>query len=234
MFLQLSVAEETMSPNLLKELSQTTEKVAFLTFDDGPSPDVTPKILDILDEENVKATFFVIGEKVEKHPEIVKDAYYRGHYLANHTYHHNNALLYRNEESFQKELGLTEEAIRKAIGQESYTSHLFRFPNGYQTHIYESEKHKLLPLLTQKGFAYIDWNALNNDSIQKYTAYELLQNLKKTCRNKNVLVILMHDTKDVSDSSTCLAASIQYLKSQGYVFRSLEEILPDDALLEDE
>ena len=103
-----SVIKEVSSPNLFTSLSQTSQKTAYLTFDDGPSPNITTKILDILDEENVKATFFVIGKKVEEHPEIVKDAYYRGHYIANHTYSHQNVLLYQSKESFLQEIKKTE------------------------------------------------------------------------------------------------------------------------------
>jgi len=65
-----------------------------LTFDDGPTTSVTPKILDILKEENVKATFFVIGKSAEEHPEIVKRAYDEGHYIANHGYSHNYKSIY--------------------------------------------------------------------------------------------------------------------------------------------
>ena len=212
------------STNLLLSLPKNPEKLAYLTFDDGPSKNVTPKILDILDEENVKATFFVIGKKVEEHPEIVKEAFYRGHYIANHTYSHDNHLLYQSEDSFLQELQKTEEAIRKAIGQEDYTSHLFRFPNGYCSHNCKIQKQKMISVLEKLNFSYLDWNALNNDSIQKQTPYELLQNLKKTIKDKNTIVILMHDTKDVSDSSTVLKDSIQYLKKQGYEFRCLEDL----------
>ena len=209
--------------NLLTTLTMNHSKIAYLTFDDGPSPNITPKILDILDEENVKATFFVIGKKVEEHSEIVKDAYYRGHYIANHTYSHDNHLLYQNADSFLKELQKTEEAIRKAIGQDNFTSHLFRFPNGYMSPIYKTQKEKMLPILESLDFCYLDWNALNNDSMKEYSSQELLHNLKQTIKDKSTLVILMHDTNDVSDSSTALKASIQYLKSQGYLFDSLEK-----------
>ena len=70
------------------------------------------------------------------------------------------------------------------------------------------------------NYAYIDWNCLNNDSIKKYTSSELLNNLKKSSKNKDTLVILMHDTKDVSNSSLALEDSIEYLKGQGYSFRN--------------
>lgn len=81
--------------NKIEHLMEGKEKICYLTFDDGPNPAITPKVLDILKEENVKATFFVIGKLVDSHPEIVKRAYEEGHYIANHGYSHNNSILYR-------------------------------------------------------------------------------------------------------------------------------------------
>lgn len=67
-------------------------------------------------------------------------------------------------------------------------------------------------------YYYVDWNALNNDSMQKYSFSELLQNLKNSCKGKNTLIVLMHDTIDVSKSYTALQESIQFLKQEGYSF----------------
>ena len=74
------------------------------------------------------------------------------------------------------------------------------------------------------NYTYIDWNCLNNDSMKKYSKQQLLENLKKSTKNKNTLVILMHDTKDVSNSSEALKESIQYLKSEGYEFKNFYNI----------
>ena len=206
--------------NKIKELCNRKEKVAYLTFDDGPTKTITPKVLDILKEENVKATFFVIGKSVENYPEIVKRAYEEGHYIANHGYTHNNENLYKSEESFISEIKKTDEAIGKAIGIENYSSRIFRFPNGFMSPSYKSKKNKMAKVLTEIGYTYIDWNSLNNDSIKKYTKNQLIKNLKKSSKEKDTLVILMHDTKDVSNSSEALKESIEYLKSEGYTFEN--------------
>ena len=110
--------------NTIVEL-YSNEKIAFLTFDDGPNILVTPKVLDILKEENVKASFFVIGKCVDSHPEITKRAYDEGHYIANHGYSHNNNLLYKSSDSFLTEVKKTDLAIGNAIGVPDYCSHLF-------------------------------------------------------------------------------------------------------------
>lgn len=230
----LSLATEfhnanTASDNFMENVSNLIkgkEKIAYLTFDDGPSL-VTPKILDILNKENVKASFFVIGKSVEAHPEIVKRAYDEGHYIANHTYSHNNSILYKSSESFLNEIKKTDIAIGKAIGVDGYSSSIFRFPNGFMSPQYKAKKKEMAKLLSQMNYAYIDWNCLNNDSIKKYTSSQLLNNLKKSSKNKNTLVILMHDTKDVSNSSLALEDSIEYLKSEGYSFSNFYSVVND-------
>ena len=85
---------------------------------------------------------------------------------------------------------------------------------------YKSEKGKSLLLLSKMDYTYIDWNSLNNDSIKKYSSTQLFANLKDSIKNKKTLVILMHDTKDVSNSSLVLKDSIEYLKSLGYKFKN--------------
>ena len=109
--------------NKITNLPKAKEKVAYLTFDDGPSPNVTPKVLDILKEENVKASFFVIGKYVDSYPEITRRTYEEGHFIANHSYDHDNKILYKSESSFIDEIKKTDLAISNAIGVEGYSSH---------------------------------------------------------------------------------------------------------------
>lgn len=209
----------------VKELAKGDEKIAYLTFDDGPTISVTPKILDILKEEDIKATFFVIGKYVETHPDIVKRAYDEGHYIANHGYDHNNSNLYKSSESFIEEVKKTDLAIGNAIGIENYCAKVFRFPNGYMSSNNKAKKKEAVALLEEMNYTYIDWNCLNNDSVKKYTNAQLLNNLKKSSKNKNTLVVLMHDTKDVNDSSKVLKDSIDYLRAQGYKFQNFYDLL---------
>lgn len=109
-----SVLEESVKEKIAT-LTKEEEKIAYLTFDDGPTLKATGKILDILKEENVKATFFVVGKHVKEHPQLVKRAYDEGHYLANHGYHHDNKKLYQSNESFLNEIKNTDIEIGKAI-----------------------------------------------------------------------------------------------------------------------
>ena len=208
----------------IENLINGEEKIAYLTFDDGPSKNITPKILDILKEENIKASFFVIGKKVKESPEIVRREYEEGHYIANHTYNHNNEILYKSIDNFKNEIINTDKAIGEAIGIEDYCSHIFRFPNGFMSPMYKEKKKICVKYLREVDYAYIDWNCLNNDSMKKYNDNQLMNNLKASAKNKKSLVILMHDTKDVSDSSLVLKESIDYLKQEGYIFKNFYDI----------
>lgn len=205
-------------------LTKGTEKFAYLTFDDGPTIQSTPKVLDTLKSENVKASFFVIGKYVAKHPELVKRAYEEGHYIANHGYDHNNNNLYASDNSFISEVTNTDIEIGKAIGIYDYCSHIFRFPNGYMSPMNKSQKKRCVKLLRDMDYTYIDWNCLNNDSVKKYSSEQLLNNLKSSAKGKGTLVILMHDTTDVSNSSLVLKDSIIYLKEQGYEFKNFYDL----------
>lgn len=202
----------------LNDIEKSKTKKAYLTFDDGPTTKATAKILDILKEEDVKATFFVVGKHVKEHPELVKREYEEGHYIANHGYNHNNKILYRDMDSFKNEIVATDSEISKAIGVDNYCSHIFRFPNGYMSHIYTSQKKDALKVLSSLNYVYVDWNCLNRDSEKKYSNFQLLNNLKKTAKNKGTLIILMHDTADVNKTYNVLKDSISYLRTQGYEF----------------
>lgn len=206
-------------------LINNNEKIAYLTFDDGPTLKATSKILDILKSLNIKATFFVVGKNVKEHPELVKRAYEEGHYIANHGYSHNNSTLYKNSKNFIEEIQKTDIEIGNAIGIPDYCSHVFRFPNGYISSIYKKEKKQALQLLSEINYTYIDWNCLNNDSYKKYSNSQLINNLKNSSTNKGTLVILMHDTSDVNNTPEILEESINYLKDKGYIFKNFYEII---------
>ncbi len=207
----------------ITSIYEQKEKIAYLTFDDGPTNRCTPDILDILKENHITATFFVIGQRVEQNPELVKRAYKEGHFIANHTYSHQDQKLYQNRESFLEEILKTDKAISNAIGIENYHSHLFRFPCGSMVNY--SVKKKYISYLEEIDYTYLDWNCLNNDGVQKASSTTLLQYLKDTSRNKNTLVVLMHDSGDLNLTQNVLQSSIDYLKSEGYRFKSMKDFI---------
>lgn len=115
----------------LENIYHSDTKRVFLTFDDGPSETVTPVVLDTLKKENIKATFFLLGSRVELNPELVKREYNEGHYLASHGYSHVYSQIYASPQSVIDEYNRSVTAIRNAIGEQQYNPHLFRFPGGY-------------------------------------------------------------------------------------------------------
>lgn len=205
-------------------VSNDTEKIAFLTFDDGPSANVTPQILDVLRQEEVKATFFVLGSRVELYPELLKQEYEEGHYIANHGYSHVYTSIYASPESVLEEYAMTEIRIKEALG-ESYTSHLFRFPGGSEGGKYAKVKNQAKILLEENHIAHINWNALNNDSVGKPTKESLVRDLKQTTKGKNKIVILMHDAGTKQMTADTLPEIIHYLKEEGYSFQNFYDIM---------
>ena len=201
-----------------------TEKIAYLTFDDGPSQNVTPQILDILKSEEVKATFFVLGSRAELYPELVKQEYEEGHYIANHGYSHVYTSIYSSAQAVLDEYNNTEQKIKEAIGEE-YSSHLFRFPGGSEGGRYSKVKNEAKILLEQNNIGYVNWNSLTNDSVGKPSNESLVRDLKSTSNGKNKIVILMHDTGAKQMTADTLTEIIHYLKEQGYCFKNFYDIM---------
>ena len=155
------------------------EKRAFLTFDDGPSASVTPLILEVLKQNNIKATFFMLGSKVDANPEIAKRVYEEGHYVANHGYSHVYSKIYKSPENVLTEYEQCNYSISQAIGIPNYTTKLFRFPGGLAGGIYADIKEQAAKILEENGIAHVDWNCLTQDSAGKFTKEELFRVSKR-------------------------------------------------------
>ncbi len=211
--------------NRVANIYNSNYKRVFLTFDDGPSKSVTIPILDILKENNVKATFFVLGSNAERYPEIVRRAYQEGHYIANHSFTHVYANIYASPQNVLDEYNRTEIAIKNAIGNQNYNSRLFRFPGGTVGGKYANVKKDAVNLLSQNNVAHLDWNALTADAAGLDSADEMLNYVEKTIGNKNSVVILMHDTGIKKGTSELLPRLIQMLKEKGYVFENIYDLL---------
>lgn len=208
----------------LDNLYSSGDKAVYLTFDDGPSKTVTPLILDLLKKENIKATFFVLGSRVELNPSIVRREYEEGHFIANHGYSHMYAKIYSSTNTVLDEYNKTKQAIINAVGVE-YDGHLFRFPGGSTGGKYHSLKKEAKLLLNENQIGYIDWNALSSDAAGAKTKEELLENIKQTVGEKKTVVILMHDAGDKILTYEVLPEIIQYLKEKGYTFKNFYNIM---------
>lgn len=209
----------------MKNIYKANEKIAYLTFDDGPSQAVTPLILDLLKEENIKVTFFVLGNNVDKNPELLKREYSEGHYIANHGYSHNYSKLYVSAENVLSEYEKTEKSIQKAIGNNEYSSHLFRFPGGYSGGKYAKIKKDAGKLLNENNISYIDWNVLTGDAQGANTKEKIMENIQKYTNNKGSIVVLMHDASSKILTYETLRDVINCLKNKGYTFDNFYSIM---------
>jgi len=212
----------------LNYIYKSDGKRVFLTFDDGPSKTVTIPILDLLKQENIKANFFVLGSRVDLYPNIVKRAYEEGHYIANHGYSHQYPQIYASPNSVLEEYNKTNQSVRNAIGNQIYNTNIFRFPGGSVGGIYHDLKSEAKFLLEQNNIASVDWNALNGDSEGLRTEEAMVNRIKETIEGKNSVVILMHDAGDKVKTYNALPQIIEYLKQEGYEFKTFYDILENE------
>ena len=214
----LKYKEEQMLEAKRNEESKANGKIAYLTFDDGPSMVVTPQILDILREYDIKATFFVIGSMAEKYPEILKKTYGEGHTIGNHSYSHNYGYIYKNSSNYFTDLNKANKILKSILGQDFETD-IIRFPGGS----FGKKKSSIVKDVKKAGYIYFDWNALNGDAEGVNLSKErLISRFKETVKNKKELIILMHDTDSKTTTVESLREIIDYLKNKGYIFATLD------------
>lgn len=219
----LPLAEEQIQS--VENIYSSEEKRVFLTFDDGPTTTVTPLILDLLKEENIKATFFVLGNRAKANPDLIKREFDEGHYIANHGYTHKYSSIYVSAQTVLDEYNYAEGCIQEALENPDYHSRVFRFPGGSVGGYYSLIKTQAKQLLRQNSIASLDWNALTRDAEGAKTTEKLVENLKLTIGQKQSVVILMHDAYDKILTYQALPEIIQYLKDNGYAFKNLYDIL---------
>ncbi len=207
------------------------EKYVFLTFDDGPSP-LTNEVLDILKEEGVKGTFFMLGNMIESGQEAkdtLKRAIKEGNAIANHSYSHDFKKLYPGNitdiEYFMYEFNKTNSIMKEVLGDE-FNTRVLRMPGGYNSRVYYNDKNlkELNSVLKEKGIVSVDWNSLNGDAEGKnYTKEEMIDYVKKTSDGKNQIVLLMHDTYGKEKTVSMLKDVIKFYKENGYEFKTIKD-----------
>ncbi|MCI9286597.1 MAG: polysaccharide deacetylase [Clostridia bacterium] len=209
---------------LRNNIYHSEEKVVYLTFDDGPSKTVTPLLLDLLKQENIKATFFVLGARADLNPDILRREYKEGHFIANHGYSHIYGNIYATPEAVLEEYNKTKQTISRIL-ETDYDGHLFRFPGGSTGGKYKNIKAQAKNILDENNIAYIDWNSLSSDAAGAKTKEAIIENTKQTVGNKNSVVILMHDAGDKILTYEALPEIISYLREQGYTFKNFYSII---------
>ena len=208
------------------DYSNNGEKIVFLTFDDGTSTTNTPKVLDILKKEGVKATFFITGQNVEyggeKARDLIKQEFNEGHAIANHSYTHDVKKLYPNRvldiDAFKADFEKNDKMLKEVLGK-YFSTRVIRCPGGYGSW---KGMEPLDEYLDENKMISIDWTSLNADAEgKKKNAKELANYAIKTSEGKEMVVLLMHDTYGKEETVKALPAIIKYFKDNGYEFKTL-------------
>ena len=187
---------------LFRRREEGHPNAVYLTFDDGPIPEVTPWVLDLLDRYGIKATFFMVGDNVRKYPELYDEVIRRGHSVGNHTMHHVQGLRLRLK-SYLRDVAEARQYIK---------SDLFRPPHGW-----------LRPRQTwalHEQFRVVMFDLVTRDYSKRLTADQVVANVKRYARCGSVIVF--HDSiKSWPRLQRALPESLDWLLSKGYEFRKL-------------
>ena len=178
------------------------EHAVYLTFDDGPIPEVTPWILELLDKHGIKATFFVVGNNVQKYPEIFKMITDRGHRIGNHTFNHVRSMRMRTPDFIDN--------VKKC--DKYFTTRLFRPPHGVMK--------KWVYRYMKDDYDIVFYDVITRDYNEKLKGRKVLDIVKKYTRNGSILVF--HDSlRSERNLRYALPKAIEWLENQGYAFKQL-------------
>ena len=178
------------------------EHSVYLTFDDGPIPEVTPWILELLDRHGIKATFFVVGDNVQKHPEIFKMITDRGHRIGNHTFNHVRSMRMRTPDFIDN--------VKKC--DKYFSTRLFRPPHGVMK--------KWVYRYMKNDYDIVFYDVITRDYNQKLKGRKVLDIVKKYTRNGSIIVF--HDSlRSERNLKYALPKALEWLESQGYAFKQL-------------
>lgn len=194
------------------EADRHWEKRIYLTFDDGPSPN-TNRILDILKEYDVKATFFVVGKTDEGSVKTYQRIVEEGHTLAMHSYSHKYAEVYRSKESFVQDLEKLQEYLYQVTG---VWARYYRFPGGSSNTVSRTDMNELIRYLEDNGITYFDWNIASGDAVIGELSREtIVRNCVSGVEGKEDCMILMHDAAEKNSTVDALPQIIEQIKGRG-------------------
>lgn len=197
-----------------QQYKRPEQPTVYLTFDDGPSR-LTPQILDILQEEGVPATFFVLGKLAEQNADTLQRIANEGHAIGNHTYDHDYSKLYTNFGQFFEQVERTDEVIYEITG---FRTQLFRAPGGTYANFDAFYSY----YMEQLGFVVYDWDVDSGDSKRRgVPASEIIANVKKSPL-KHEMNVLLHDSAGHEETVNALPEIIRYYRDLGYTFAVLD------------
>ena len=202
-----------------------TAGTIYLTFDDGPTTNITPQILDILASKGVKATFFILNYNSAGEA-LVQREYNEGHSVAIHGYSHDYKQIYQSEQAYMNNLIQLQDKIKASTG---YTATITRFPGGSSNTVSRFNPGimtRLCKLIQERGFRYFDWNVDSNDAGGARNSDEVYNNVIKSLSKSRANVVLMHDFSSNQKGADALARIIDYGIANGYTFSRITESTP--------
>ena len=201
-------AEEPAKINPVK----SSGKKVYLTFDDGPSSN-TDQILDILKDNDVKATFFVVGKTDERSVKAYQRIVEEGHTLAMHSYSHRYDEIYESKEAFARDLNSLQEYLYETTG---VWPRIYRFPGGSSNTVSKVDMQELIEYLTDIGITYFDWNVASGDAVSRTLPAEtIVNNCLSGIEKQKESVILMHDASNKGTTIEALPQIIEAIQEQG-------------------
>lgn len=205
--------------NPTNEPQEGERQKVYLTFDDGPSSN-TAKILDILKEKGVKATFFVVGKEDEESKAMYRRIIEEGHTLGMHSYTHKYSVIYDSLESFQEDFERIRSYLTEITGVEPT---IMRFPGGSSNKVSNLDMREFIRYINDQGITYYDWNVVSGDATsQVYTPEELVENVMKDVVKYDTSIVLMHDASTKGSTVEALDDIIDQLQAMDM------ELLPID------
>lgn len=204
-----------------KNTPTNSSSIIYLTFDDGPSSTITPKILDILKEEGVSATFFVTNKSDDLNYLLLRENN-EGHTIALHTASHNYAKVYASKEAYFQDLKEIHDKVYTVTGIDS---RIIRFPGGSSNTVSKKYTPGIMTDLTkeveEQGYYYFDWNVDSDDAGSAKTQDEVYNNVVSNLKQGRSNVVLMHDFENNDKTLNALKKIIEYGKNNGYTFQKL-------------
>ena len=212
--------QEVTIPVVVK--AKKIKKTIFLTFEDGPSKEATPAVLDVLKKYDAKATFFVVGYQVEATPDILKRTVLEGHTIGIHTYSNDYNEIYKSEEAYLADFDRAEKVIRDLTGIECA---YWRFPGGGNNDIMGPDTMKsVMNKLHRRGYTEIDWNSYTDDAVGvEMTTEEMVKKGIATIDIHEVPIVLIHDANTNSQAAEITEGILKHYSEKGYKFKGLND-----------
>lgn len=204
-----SSMEGHFSDGSLTTNGQAARRKVYLTFDDGPSK-YTEEIISILEKNDIKATFFVVGKTDESLVPLYKKIVDSGNTIALHSYTHQYSKIYNSVDDFKEDFKKIQDYVEELTGVKSK---IYRFPGGSSNQVSNIDMAEFIKYFNSEGVVYFDWNAANGDATSKqYTVSELVNNVLNGISQKGDTVVLMHDTNAKGTTVDALPILIRELK----------------------